>query len=188
MTTLDLAAVRYAEEDDRPHEPGGGPDWQESYVFCHRDHSWGDRTWSAVLAHRWLAGSFGADLSFSLVTTLLPGGKVVRMGFVARDGEILTVRDSDVAVVLEPDGTSHRGGYGTGLLPGGEVLRIDVEVIDGILITIRNLAVVEGIGRVTSGDRVGFCDLESSNNPRQGTDPPPPCLRAVSLDGVSQRS
>src|SRR4051812_2688684 len=34
MTTLDLAAVRYADEDDRPHEPGAGPDWQESYVFA----------------------------------------------------------------------------------------------------------------------------------------------------------
>jgi hypothetical protein len=325
MTTLDLAAVRYPEFDDRPHEPGGGPDWQESYVFAwwddnagiggffrtghetgrdaasalvglvtadglryrrnledlpltaadrkddafaaadgaytvrfgdgtrrfeihdgdcdleldvddfypmynyyavtsgqevgrqvgsdhyqvagrvtgsvriggrqftidglgHRDHSWGDRKWSAVLAHRWLAGSFGPELSFSLVTTLMPGGHMIRMGFVARDGEILTVRESDVAVVMEPDGTSHRAGYGTGVLPGGEPLRLDVEVIDGILITIRNLAVVEGIGRVTWGDRVGFCDLEVSNNPRQGTDPPPPCLRAVSEDGLSQRA
>ena len=141
-----------------------------------------------MLAHRWLAGSFGPDLSFSLVTTLLPGGHLIRMGFVARDGEILPVRDSDVAVLIEPDGTSHRGGYGTGVLPDGETLRLDVEVIDGILITIRNLAVVEGISRVTCGERVGFCDLEASNNPRQGTDPPPRCLRAVSEDGVSQRS
>lgn len=323
--TLDLASVRYPAADDHPHEPGGGPDWQESYVFAwwddaagiggffrtghetgrsvasalvglvtadglryrrnledlpltagdrgdgffgvgdgaytvrfgdgtrrfeihdgdcdlsldfedfypmynyyavtsgqavgkqvgsdhyqvagrvagtvrvagrhfevdglgHRDHSWGDRKWSAVLAHRWLAGSFGPELSFSLVTTLLPGGHMVRMGFVVRDGEVLTVRDSDVAVLIEPDGTSHRGGYGTGLLPGGERLRLDVDVIDGILITLRNLAVVEGIGRVTSGDRVGFCDLEASNNPRQGSDPPPRCLRAVSEDGVSQRA
>ena len=257
MTALDLAAVRYPEDDDRPHEPGGGSDWQESYVFawwddaagiggffrtghetgrnaasalvglvtkdglryrrnledlpltagdrkddtfgaaggayavhfgdgtrrfeihdgdcdlaldvgdfypmynyyavtsgqvvgrqvgsdhyqvagrvtgtvrlagrdfavdglCHRDHSWGDRQWSAVLAHRWLAGTFGPELSFSLVTTLLPGGRMVRMGFVARHSEILRVSDSDVAVFLEPDGTSHRGGYGTGLLPDGE--------------------------------------------------------------------
>jgi len=173
--------------------------------LCHRDHSWGDRKWSAVLAHRWLAGTFGPDLSFSLVTTLLPGGHpggrgasprhvrrepphMVRMGFVVREGEVLTVADSDVAVLIEPDGTSHRGGSGTGLLPGGDVLRLDVEVIDGILITIRNLAVVEGIGRVTCGERVGFCDLEASNNPRQGTDPPPRCVRAISEDGVSQRS
>jgi hypothetical protein len=113
---------------------------------------------------------------------------MVRMGFVVRDGEILTVADSDVAVLIEPDGTSHRGGYGTGLLPDGERLRFDVDVIDGILITIRNLAVVEGIGRVTCDGRVGFCDLEASNNPRQGTDPPPACLRAVSVDGVSQRA
>jgi hypothetical protein len=154
----------------------------------HRDHSWGDRKWSAVLAHRWLAGSFGPDLSFSLVTTLMPGGHMIRMGFMARDGEIMAVRDSDVVVFLEPDGMSHRAGYGTGTLPGGGALRLDVEVVDGILITIRNLAVVEGIGRVTWGDRVGFCDLEVSNNPRQGTDPPPPCLRAVSEDGLSQRA
>lgn len=113
---------------------------------------------------------------------------MIRMGFMARDGEILALRDSDVAVVLEPDGISHRAGYGTAVLPDGEPLRLDVDVIDGILITIRNLAVVEGIGRVTLGDRVGFCDLEASNNPRQGTAPPPPCLRAVSVDGLSQRS
>src|SRR5690606_21375072 len=29
--------VRYPESDDRPHEPGDGPDWQESYVL-----SWWD--------------------------------------------------------------------------------------------------------------------------------------------------
>ena len=85
--------------------------------LCHRDHSWGDRQWSAVLAHRWLAGTFGPELSFSLVTTLLPGGRMVRMGFVARHSEILRVSDSDVVVFLEPDGTSHRGGYGTGSCP-----------------------------------------------------------------------
>ena len=41
MTTLDLAAVRYPELDDRPHEPGGGPDWQESYVFAWWDDNAG---------------------------------------------------------------------------------------------------------------------------------------------------
>src|SRR5689334_7483898 len=41
MTTLDLDAVRYGEEDDRPHEPGTGPDWQESYVFAWWDDNAG---------------------------------------------------------------------------------------------------------------------------------------------------
>lgn len=41
MTTLDLAAVRYPDIDDRPHEPGGGPDWQESYVFAWWDEDAG---------------------------------------------------------------------------------------------------------------------------------------------------
>ena len=41
MTALDLAAVRYPEDDDRPHEPGGGSDWQESYVFAWWDDAAG---------------------------------------------------------------------------------------------------------------------------------------------------
>ena len=34
----------------------------------HRDHSWGVRSWSSILVHRWMVGTFGPDLSFQLMT------------------------------------------------------------------------------------------------------------------------
>ena len=40
----------------------------------HRDHSSGPRDWSQIVAHRWVAGTFGPDLSFSVAVIEGPGG------------------------------------------------------------------------------------------------------------------
>ncbi|MCZ7528776.1 MAG: hypothetical protein M5U14_21815 [Acidimicrobiia bacterium] len=153
----------------------------------HRDHSWGIRHWTALLGHRWLAGTVGPELSFSLITTQLASGVISRVGMAAIEGEVVPLSDVDVVVHLEPDGLTHRGGEGTGRLPGGEELRVESEVVDGIVVTMRGLRVVEGIGRARVGDRVGFCDLEQSDNPSARADGPLVALRAAVDDGLTSR-
>lgn len=153
----------------------------------HRDHSWGPRRWQAIVGHRWFAGTLGPELSFSLITTYLDGGQLSRLGLVVRDGEVFCLSDVDVVVHLEPDGLTHRGGVGTGRLPDGSELRFESEVADGLVIEVHGLRVVEGIGRVRIGDKVGFCDLEQSNNPAVRAGAAGLALRAASVDGLSRR-
>jgi hypothetical protein len=139
-----------------------------------------------LVGHRWFAGTLGPDLSFSLITTQLAEGQLSRNGLVVRDGEVFPLSDVDVVVHLEPDGFTHRGGTATARLPDGTEVCFDSEVVDGLVIEIHGLRVVEGIGRVRVGDRVGFCDLEQSNNPEVRAGAAGLALRAVTADGLTR--
>lgn len=154
----------------------------------HRDHSWGARHWTALVGHRWLAGTMGPQFSFSMITSHLATGELSRVGMVVRDGEVATLGDVDIVVHLEPDGLTHRGGTATARLPDGEELAFEAETVDGIVTSIRGLSVVDGLGRVRVGEMTGFCDLEQSNNAEVRRQAVPLALRAINEEGLSVRA
>jgi hypothetical protein len=155
--------------------------------LCHRDRSWGIRRWNTLLNHRWVPGTFGPELSFGSIAWHGVDGTVRQFGYVVRDGTVIRALDVDIAVVMEPDGTTYRGGTATWTLPGDERLVIECAPIDGVLSEHHGVACVDAFCEVEHQGRLGFCDLEVSTNPRGGTGPVTAALRATSVDGVSRR-
>jgi hypothetical protein len=59
---------------------------QEIRAFGQRDKSWGVRNWNRLEGWNWIAGQFGADLSFNIMQTF-ENGRALDNGFVFCDGE-----------------------------------------------------------------------------------------------------
>ena len=163
-----------------------GEDITEVDALCVRDHSWGPRDWSTIVSHRWVAGSFGQDLSFSAIVMQGLDGRFQRVGVVMRDGEALQATAIDIVVALEADGLSHRGGSMHMSLVDGSEFDIEIDTQDGWFFNAYSHIEVDTICRArTSDGRVGFCDLEVSNG-RRITDPLAG-IRAATHDGLLAR-
>ncbi|MCX2931937.1 hypothetical protein ORI20_16765 [Mycobacterium sp. CVI_P3] len=143
-----------------------GSDRYEVNALAFRDRSWGPRDYLAVLAHRWFAGTFGADLSFSAMTILLPDGHLHRDGIVIRDGRVHCARDVDIVIRQEADGFSNRGGTLRLGFADAEDFVVEAAAIDGIAFglpgglgyTVETMCVANAEGRQ------GFCNVEATNN------------------------
>jgi hypothetical protein len=153
----------------------------------HRDHSWGTRRWDTLLNHRWVPGTFGPDLSFGSIAWHGVDGTVRQYGYLVRDGEVVRATDVDIVVMMEPDGTTYRGGRSTWTLPDGEQFAVDCNPVDAVISEHHGVACVDAFCEVVHEGRVGFCDLEVSTNPRGGTGPITAALRATRVDGLSRR-
>ena len=152
----------------------------------HRDHSWGTRKWDTILTHRWFPATFGPDLSFGSITWLASDGSLAKLGYVARDGEVHAVDEFDIAVKMEPDGLTHRGGTGTWTM-GDEQFVIEAKPIDSLLSEHHNVVCIDGISVVEHEGRTGFGVFEASNNPRAGAGPVLTSIRANTTNGLSRR-
>jgi len=155
--------------------------------LCHRDHSWGVRRWDTLLNHRWVPGTFGPDLSFGSIAWHAVDGTVRQYGYLVRDGEVVRATDVDIVVMMEPDGTTYRGGTATWTLPDGEQFVVDCAPIDAVISEHHGVACVDAFCEVQHAGRIGFCDLEVSTNPRGGGGPITAALRATRVDGLSKR-
>lgn len=153
----------------------------------HRDHSWGPRVFEQMLSHRWVGGTCGPALSFSVLVLHTADDTITTAGFVARGREITDLAQAEVVVAMEPDGLSVRGGSSEVALVDGTALRIDANVIDGLVFGHGSFVGTENISRVHVGERLGFCDLNVSNNPRAGARQPTMALRANLTPGLSMR-
>ena len=162
--------------------------------FGHRDHSWGPRKVDTLICHRWLAGSVGPQLSWSVIAWLSKDGELLTRGYVVRDG-VQTMADSvDLIPFCEPDGITHRGGWGQLHLPGEQPLTIRADYVDGLMFGLGpeepdNAPAYYGLNGLCraniAGQPVGFTNFEMSNNARQGRAIPPVALRATQQDGLS---
>jgi hypothetical protein len=154
----------------------------------HRDRSWGVRRWEYLNSHRWCAGTFGPQLSFSCFTWHAEDGSYFNGGFLVRDGKGIHAESVDIALWIEPDGLTFRGGEIVFRLPSGETLEITCRTIDGIVFDFRNVWEFEAACTVTCGNLTGgFAALEATNNARRGTVRPSSILRGTMKDGLSKR-
>jgi hypothetical protein len=155
-----------------------------------RDRTWGQRDYSVPLSHRWVAGTFGADFSFSATGVAARDGSYFTDGIVILDGVVHRASSTDIVVYMEGDSFTHRGGAVVMVLPSGREIRLEIETIDATLFSIGDnhlYAEIDSICRVRSEGRVGFCDLEAGFNARQGRELPVLLLRANGVSGLSQR-
>ena len=145
----------------------------------HRDHSWGPRDWGSIRSHRWVGGSCGPDLSFSVAYMQGADGRFLVVGGVLHGGELTVTEDIDVVTWSEPDGISHRGGT----VRIGDVLELTCEAVQGFVFDEDVFAETDAICsvRASTGEE-GFCDFEASNGARSV--PVPAALRAATHDGL----
>ncbi|MGH8991321.1 MAG: DUF7064 domain-containing protein [Acidimicrobiia bacterium] len=152
--------------------------------MCHRDHSWGTRKWDTILSHRWCPITFGPDLSIGNIVWHSADGAIRDFGYVVRGGKVTYASAVEVVVEMEADGVSFRGGTVTVTLPDGERLAVDVRTMDAIVNDHHGVVWLAGIGEAELDGRIGFCDLEVSNNARAGTQPVTTTMRALKDDGL----
>jgi hypothetical protein len=153
----------------------------------YRDHSWGPRDYRAWLSHRWVAGTFGEALTYSLITMHGARGELIRTGYVVRHGKATVASEVDILTYLEPDGFTHRGGRAVARLSDGDELRFDFELVDGMVWGLHGFEGLDTICVARCGDLVGQGDLETSNNATNGRDPIRLAIGAAMEDGLSRR-
>ena len=154
--------------------------------LCYRDHSWGRREWSTLLSHRWIAGSCGPGLTFNAASWHGVDGSLRSFGIVVRDG-VISYASVDILVFMEIDACTHRGGIVTFKLPDGETIRLTPQVVDGALTLHNNIACVDQICTVEYRGMKGFCDFETTTNPRAGSGPIKALIGATMEPGLSRR-
>ena len=152
----------------------------------YRDHSWGGRDWQqGMLNHRWFTGSMGERLSFAAITAQSPTGRLVRTGYVVRDGELSRAVDIDVIAHIEPDGLTHRGGKIRMGLEGGETIALELSARAGVLFQRANVVMVEMMCEVQGHGMTGYCDAEMSSNARNGIGPVRLAINATTDEGFT---
>jgi hypothetical protein len=149
----------------------GNKEWKVD-ALAQRDHSWGPRDWAMVPAHRWVVGTCGPELSYSLIVMIGNNGQKMVAGTVTQDGEVRRSTDIDIVTYLDFDGHNGRGGEVVVRFDSGPDVTLRCEAVCGFTFTQDDFGYTETdlLCRVRSGDgRVGFCDFEYSNR-RQITD------------------
>jgi hypothetical protein len=158
-----------------------------------RDRSWGARDYPSIAAHRWFAGTFGEDLSFSAVTLMFADGSLHRDGVVLDNGELYRTNEVDIVVHQEADAFSHRGGTLTLRFVDHDDFQVTASAIDGIAFPVAGgrLYPVDTLCVAQAGGRQGVCNVEVSNNLRN-LDDGDQCnrhaLAAAVRDGLSRRA
>lgn len=161
----------------------------------HRDHSWGKRRHMVIRNNRWLAGTVGPALSFSLSSVQLENGDFFRGSWVMRNGHREAVADYSTVVHLLEDGISVIGGATRVRLDSGETLDIEMETIDCIVTSSHypnggpgsTPAGVEALSIVRWNGHEGVCDLNVNINPLRGEQAVSHLLWANTETGLSQR-
>lgn len=152
-----------------------------------RDRGWGVREWDFLLAHRWIAGTLGPDMSFLALSYCGADDSMASFGWVVRGDTVTYARSTDIVTYTEIDGMVNRGGQVGFVLTTGEELVIDCTPVaptpficqhhDGICST-------DVLCQARCGDLVGFCDFETTNNIMAGRRQPSKLVNAIMENGL----
>jgi hypothetical protein len=159
-------------------------------AIAFRDRSWGPRDYSGILAHRWFAGTFGPDLSFSAVTLMFADGRLHREAILVEDGRAFRTDDVDIVVHQEADAFTHRGGALRLRFSDHADFCVDARALDGIAFPIAGglFHTVDTLCIADTGTRTGFCNVEVSNNLQNMPHGAPlVALAAAVHDGLTRR-
>lgn len=138
----------------------GGQGW--------RDHSWGKRDWFMIRCHRFYPAMFGKDLNIFNMTFVGDDGNFVKNAVIIKEDSVQFCQDFEVVAFMGEDGVSNCGGKVTIELDGKtEVL--NYEMIGQSAVSMNfGFPCVDGMCKVTMGDRVGVGVSETSTNPHWG--------------------
>jgi len=150
-----------------------------------RDHGWGVRLWDAFVCHRWIAGTFGPDMTILALSFMGADNVVNEFGCVIKDNKMIYAKDVDIVIYFESDGLTHRGAHMKMELTTGEIMDIECEMLQkGVVSFIHGYGTVDTMCKMTCGDRVGICDVEIANNTQRGHYRPYTALQAIEKNGL----
>ena len=149
-----------------------------------RDHGWGRRDWGTLLSHRWIAGTFGPDLSFVALAWHAADDSFASFGWVVKGDTIVFAREVDIIAYTEIDSASVRGGHLRMLLADGDVLDVEcTPLAKGLVSYHHDIACVDTMCRISAGGRVGICDFETTANFQKNNRTPGRMINAVVENG-----
>jgi hypothetical protein len=151
-----------------------------------RDHGWGKRMWDLFVNHRWVAATFGPEMTLLALSVHTSDDNIANFGCVIRDNKLTYTKNVDILTYLEHDGITHRGGHVRMELSTGEVIECEMVPLQKGVVSwmVDQMAVTDTMCRITCGDRVGICDFEISTNPTRGTVRPRVAINGVIEDGL----
>ncbi|RQR22052.1 hypothetical protein DIE23_37285 [Burkholderia sp. Bp9143] len=139
-----------------------------------RDHGWGTRDVSSMLAHRWTVATFGKEHSFVALTFLTRNGQSGQLGWVIRNNTVIMAEKIVVRAIIGEDGGTNFGGTTRMTLTTGEEYIVKFEpMYPAIANIIHTTLYYDSLCQATWGDRVGYGCFETSNNIQGGTGSPP---------------
>jgi hypothetical protein len=155
-----------------------------------RDRGWGVRDWNYLLAHRWVAGSFGKDFGFLALSFYASDESIASFGWIVRGDTVTYAKVVDIVTHVEIDGMINRGGSVRFELTTGEVFAIDCTPAAKMAFTSYHHGVccVDVLCEATCGDMVGFCDFESTANIQAGTRSPTTFINSNVENGFHPRT
>ncbi len=151
-----------------------------------RDHGWGKRLWDVFVAHRWVAGTFGPDMTVLGLSVLGTDNSSADFGCVIRGNQLVYTRKIDITTYMEHDGLTHRGGRMHMELTTGEILDFEMEVLQKGVVTwvAETVPTTDIMCKITCNGKVGICDFEISNNATRGRHFPTFAINAFAKDGL----
>jgi hypothetical protein len=155
--------------------------------LCYRDHSWGRRDWASLASHRWVAGTVGPELTFCAASWQSSDGVLASFGCVVRDGQFERAVKTDIVAHMEIDATTNRGGSIKLQLADGEIIAIDaVPAVPGFIAENDGVHCVDQLCTIEYRGIRGFCDFETTTNPRLGTSPILSLVNNANTDGLAR--
>jgi YD repeat-containing protein len=149
-----------------------------------RDHGWGTRDWNSLLSHRWTVATFDENNSLVAMSWLTTAKKLVKFGWVIRDGKVIFAENVDIRAIIAHDGATNLGGTTRLALTTGEVLEARFEPFYPCIASwIHQTINFDAMSRVTWGDHVGFGVFESTCNIQGGSERPSVFDGAIAAEG-----
>lgn len=137
-----------------------------------RDHSWGKRDWFMIRTHRFFPAMFGKDFNFFCMTLVGEDGSLAKNGVIIRNETVQFTQDFEIRAYMGEDSVSNCGGQVL-LNMDGETHTLNFEMVGQSAVSVTfGFPCVDGMCKVTMGDRVGVGVSETSTNPHGGRKPP----------------
>jgi hypothetical protein len=163
-----------------------GKEYKVNNAFAIRDHGWGSRDWDVLLAHRWVVGTCGKDLSFITVSFSSTDGKISSFAWVIRDKEVTFADKVDIRTYVEVDGVTNEGGHVRYHLTTGEVIDLEftpVPDVKPVAVFSHDILWIERFCSFEFKGIKGFANFETTSNVQHGKRPPPALCEAYLENG-----
>lgn len=137
-----------------------------------RDHSWGNRDWLKIRAHRGYLAMFGRELNIFCFTYIGEDGHLVKNGLIIRGEEVQFTREFTVTAYMGEDAVSNCGGH-VDVMLDGKMQRMEfIPQGKSALSMTHRFPCVDAMCLVKLGDMTGVGLAETSTRPQGGCEWP----------------
>lgn len=126
----------------------------------YRDHSCGERNWTALGRWYWVEGQFGSDIAFNCFRMIQGEGVEKWGGFIYRDGKMMKVKVKECEVETDEKRTSQRKGRFVFTDVEGRTYELVGEVLDICPVDLGTTNCNDAFARFQLENQVGYGIIE----------------------------